>query len=231
MAASQKPNTHSASMFAAAWSRVPVWGCCVGKPVAARDTEEPLSLPIAVTDHAAVVSPAAAHGPAGDVFDLTPETIEKLRVEAEIVQHSEEAPRVQLPRLASPPVEQVSPPVGRGNVSNVPMSSCARLKGRVQPPRPLSPLVATDIYVRQGRIHPGISRGHLQLQWPATPPREWEPKLVARRPAWLTRGGVSIPQVVHASEAICEVTWLSFKQSPHSISVKYTCPFVCPTYP
>ena len=78
MESSQKMNTCSASRSTAAEG-----DAALGKPVAAGDGDEPMGLPIAVADSAGGISPAPTH--AVDVLGLTPETTEKMKVEADHV--------------------------------------------------------------------------------------------------------------------------------------------------
>ena len=208
MASSQKPNTRSASRSAAAWARVSEGDAALGKPVAFQDAVASLGLPIAVVDAGEEMPPTFSPGPAGDVVDLTPELAEKIRAETDQVQRAE-ATGLRLPRPVSPPVERALPPVEREDVGNASMSSYLRLANRVQPPQPLSP----------GRLHPDMSEDHLQPPRPESSSHAWEPELTDRRSAWPARAGVSIPQVVHSSEAICEVARPSSRQTPRSISV------------
>ena len=120
-----------------------------------------------------------------------------------------EATGLRLPRPVSPPVERALHSVEWEDVSNAPMSFYLRLANRVQPPQPLSP----------GRLHPHVLEDHPQPPRPESSSLAWEPELTDRRSAWTARVGVSIPQVVHSSEAICKVAWPSSRQPPHSISV------------
>ena len=208
MASSQKPNTHSAPRSAAAWARASEGDAALGKPVALQDTDASLGLPIVVVDATEEMPPTFSPGPAGNVVDLTPELAEKIRAETDQVQCAE-ATGLRLPRPVSLPVERALPPVVREDVSNAPMSSYLWLANRVQPPQPLSP----------GRLHPEVSADHPQPPRPESSSDVWEPELTDRRSAWPARAGVSIPQVVHSSEAISEVARPSSRQPPQSISV------------
>ena len=208
MASSQKPNTRSASRSTAAWARVSEGDAALGKPVAVHDADTSLGLPIAVMDAGEEMPPNFSPGPAGDVVNLTPELAEKIRAETNQVQRAE-ATGLRLPRPVSPPVERALPPVEREDVGNAPVSSYLRLANRVQPPQSLS----------LGRLHPDVSEDHLQPPRPESSSHAWEPELTDRISAWPARAGVSIPQVVHSSEAICEVARPSSRQPPRSISV------------